>query len=61
MIFSQKKEIINPYTLEECNSCHAMTKRKFKDGDYVFKGTDKCGSCGADKMMVTKIFGEVIK
>ena len=61
MIFSKKKEIINPYTLEECDSCHALSKRKFKEGDYVFKPADKCGSCDNGQMIITKIFGEEVK
>lgn len=61
MIFSKKKEIINPYTVEECNSCHAISKRKFREGDYIFKVADKCGSCSIGQMMVAKIFGEVFK
>lgn len=62
MIFSRKKkEIINPYTVEQCNSCSAISKRKFAEGDYVFKKTNKCPSCNSGQMMVSKIFGEVIK
>jgi len=61
VIFSKKKEIINPYTLEECNSCHALSKKKFKEGDYVFKPADKCGSCGNGQMIIAKIFGEEVK
>jgi hypothetical protein len=62
MIFSRKKkEIIDPYTLENCNSCKAISKRKFTEGDYVFKTTNKCNSCNNGQMMIAKIFGEVVK
>ncbi|OLC93014.1 MAG: hypothetical protein E6K83_03445 [Thaumarchaeota archaeon] len=61
MIFSKKKEIINPYTVEECNSCHAISKRKFREGDYVFKAADRCDSCKIGYMMIAKVFGEVVK
>jgi len=61
MIFSKKKEIINPYTIEECNSCHAISKRKFREGDYVFKNADRCGSCKNGLMIIAKVFGEVVK
>lgn len=62
MIFSRKKkEIINPYTIEKCSSCNAMLKRKFLEGDYVFKTMDKCNSCNNGQMLISKIFGEVIK
>ena len=60
MIFSKKKEVFDPYTVEQCNSCNAMTKRKFKDGDFIFKILEKCSKCDGT-MMITKIFGEIIK
>ena len=60
MKFKRKKpEIITPYTIEQCGSCNAISKRKFKEGDYVFKKTDTCSSCKG-QMSITKIFGEVI-
>lgn len=58
MMFSKKKEIITPYSLEQCTSCKAISKRKFKDGDYIFKNTDNCSSCKG-QLLITKIFGEV--
>ncbi len=62
MIFSRKKkEIIDPYTIEKCNSCAANLKRKFLVGDYVFKIMDKCTKCNSGQMMISKIFGEVVK
>jgi hypothetical protein len=62
MIFSRKKkEIIDPYTVEKCNACNASAKRKFMEGDYVFKTTHKCTSCNNGQIMVSKIFGEVVK
>ena len=62
MIFSRKKkEIINPYTIEKCNSCSTNVKRKFLAGDYVFKTMDKCTNCKIGQMMISKIFGEVVK
>ncbi len=58
MIFKRKKEeIITPYTVEQCSSCKAISKRKFKEGDYVFKNTDTCSSCKG-QISITKIFGE---
>jgi len=59
MKFKRKKEeILTPYTIEQCNSCNAISKRKFKEGDYVFKKTDMCSSCKG-QMLIAKIFGEV--
>ena len=62
MIFSRKKkEVIDPYTVEKCNTCTVIAKRKFMEGDYVFKTMRKCESCDKGQIMVSKIFGEVIK
>ena len=59
MKFKRKKEeIITPYTVEQCDSCNTISKRKFKEGDYVFKKTDTCSSCKC-QMSIIKIFGEV--
>jgi hypothetical protein len=58
MMFSKKKEIITPYSVEQCSSCKAISKRKFKDGDYIFKNTDSCSSCKG-QLVIAKIFGEV--
>ena len=60
-LFKKKEEVLDPYTVEKCNSCNKTTQRKFKEGDYVFKMTDKCISCGNGHLMVDKIFGEVVK
>ncbi|TLX80831.1 MAG: hypothetical protein E6L05_00310 [Thaumarchaeota archaeon] len=58
MIFKRKKEeVITPYTLEQCNSCKAISKRKFTVGDYVFKNAETCSSCKG-QVSITKIFGE---
>ena len=54
----KKEENITPYTVEQCNSCNAISKRKFKEGDYVFKKADACSSCKG-QMLIAKIFGEV--
>ena len=60
MIFSKKKEVFDPYTVEQCTSCNAITKRKFKDGDFMFKTLEKCSKCNGS-MMIAKIFGELVK
>lgn len=59
MIFSKKKEIVVPYSVEECGSCKATSKRKFNEGDYIFKNTKQCSCKG--QLSVVKIFGEVFK
>ena len=60
MIFSKKQEVRDPFTVEECQSCKKQSKRKFKEGDYLFKESTNCHSCQG-KTIVVKIFGEIIK
>ncbi len=60
-LFKKKEEVLDPYTIERCNICNKTTKRKFKEGDYIFKVTEKCTACGNGQIMVDKIFGEVVK
>ena len=54
---SNKNEIVNAYTLQQCNSCKEQSKRKFSDEDYVFKEISKCSSCNG-QVIITRIFGE---
>ena len=54
---SDKNEIVTAYTIQQCNSCKEESKRKFSDGDYVFKEISKCSSCDG-QIIVAKIFGE---
>ena len=54
---SDKNKIVTAYTIQQCNSCKEQSKRKFSDGDYVFKEISKCSSCSG-QIIVTKIFGE---
>lgn len=60
-LFKKKEEVLDPYTVEQCNSCNKTSKRKFKEGDHIFKITEKCSLCGNGQMMIAKIFGEVVK
>ena len=41
MIFRKKKEVLEPYSIEQCSSCNKTVKRKFKEGDYIFKTAGK--------------------
>lgn len=59
MIFSKEKITVE-YTVEKCKSCNLERKRKFKDGDYLFRDTSKCESCDG-AMQIEKIFGESIE
>lgn len=59
-MFSKKEEIRTPFTVEQCKSCNKESKRKFNDGDYIFKESSECNSCKG-KLRISKIFGEIIK
>lgn len=37
------------YTVVECQSCHAKTKRAFAQGDYVTKEEGVCEACKGTK------------
>ena len=60
MIFSKKEEIRTPFTVEQCQSCNKEVKRKFNEGDFIFKESSQCDSCKG-KLRISKIFGEIIK
>lgn len=60
MIFSKKEEIRTTFTIEQCESCNKESKRKFKEGDFIFKESSKCTQCQG-KLRISKIFGEIIK
>ncbi|HJU14713.1 MAG TPA: hypothetical protein VJ792_09700 [Candidatus Nitrosotalea sp.] len=62
MIFSRKKdEVIAPYSIEQCTSCNLTRKRKFADGDYVFRMLGDCTSCNKGKIIISRIYGETVK
>ena len=59
-MFSKKEETRTPYTVEQCESCNRESKRKFKEGDFLFKDSSTCSSCEGH-LVIVKIFGETIK
>ncbi len=58
-MFSKKEEQRTPYTVEKCVSCNNEIKRKFNEGDYIFKETLSCESCKG-QMRIEKIYGEIV-
>jgi hypothetical protein len=58
-MFSKKDEQRTPYTVERCEFCNKEVKRKFKEGDYVFKKTLSCKSCKG-QLRIEKIYGEIV-
>ena len=59
MIFSKEK-ITLEFTLEKCDECKKEIKRKFTEGDFLFKKLSKCHSCDGT-MIIDKIFSETIE
>ena len=59
MIFS-KEEITVAYTVEKCDKCGMIRKRKFSEGDVLFSKSSKCSSCD-ESTTIEKIFGETIE
>lgn len=57
----KKNEVLVPYSVEQCPSCNALRKRKFVQGDYVFKDAGTCTSCKTGQVIISKIYGEVLK
>ncbi len=57
MIFSKKEKPLVAYTLEKCPSCGKESKRKFKEGDFLFAESSQCDKCKTP-MNIEKIFGE---
>jgi hypothetical protein len=56
---TRKIKAVISYTVEQCDSCTELSKRKFSSGDYIFKIVSKCPSCNGE-IRITKIFGETI-
>ena len=54
-----KKKIIIAYTVEKCQKCGMLKKRKFTEGDILFTESSKCASCDG-MTSIEKIFGETI-
>lgn len=59
-MFSKKEEKRETFSVEQCELCGKDLKRKFVEGDFVFKETSQCASCKG-KLRIMKIFGEIIK
>ena len=58
-MFSKKKTTIS-YTIEQCEKCQSIRKRKFTNGDILFAESSNCSSCDG-KTFIEKIFGESIE
>lgn len=55
-----KKKITMAYTVEKCQKCEMLRKRKFTDGDTLFAESSQCTSCDG-MTSIEKIFGETME
>jgi hypothetical protein len=59
MFFKKKKEIKPEiFTEESCQACGEKTRRRFEDGDYVYKSVKVCAKCSSSNIMISAIYGE---
>jgi ribosomal protein L37AE/L43A len=58
MWFKKKKKITpTVYTEEVCPRCGEKKKRRFGDGDYIYKIGSNCKKC-SELTMIIAIYGE---
>jgi ribosomal protein L37AE/L43A len=59
MLFSKKKEIKPEiYSEDTCQSCGQKARRRFGEGDYVYRSGVQCKKCSSSNTLVTAIYGE---
>ena len=58
MIFRKMEKERIPYTITQCEQCNFESKKKFEQGDFIFKESSSCTSCNG-KTRILKIFGEL--
>jgi hypothetical protein len=59
-LFFKKKKEIRPeiFTEEVCQACGEKSRRRFEDGDYVFKPASACKNCSSSNTIIGAIYGE---
>lgn len=55
-----KKKITIAYSVEKCQKCGMLRKRKFSEGDVLFDISFKCSSCNGTTR-IEKIFAETLE
>lgn len=59
MLFGKKKEVKPEiYSEDTCQSCGEKTRRRFEEGDYVYKAGAQCKKCSSSDTLVTAVYGE---
>jgi ribosomal protein L37AE/L43A len=58
-LFGKKKEIKPEiYSEDTCQSCGEKTRRRFEEGDYVYRSGVQCKKCSSPDTLVTAVYGE---
>ena len=58
-LFGKKKEIRPEiYSEDTCRSCSEKTRRRFEEGDYVYRPGMQCKKCSSSDTLVTAVYGE---
>jgi hypothetical protein len=59
-VFFRKKKEVKPeiFTEETCQACSEKTRRRFEDGDFVYKTAAVCKNCSSSNTLITAIYGE---
>jgi hypothetical protein len=59
ILFGKKKEVTPEiYSEDTCQSCGEKTRRRFEEGDYVYKTGAQCKNCLSSDTLVTAVYGE---
>jgi ribosomal protein L37AE/L43A len=59
ILFRKKKEVKPEiYSEDTCHSCGEKTRRRFEEGDYVYKHGAQCKKCSSSDTLVTAVYGE---
>ena len=59
MLFGKKKEVKPEiYSEDTCQSCSEKMRRRFEEGDYVYKHGVQCKKCSSSDTLVTAVYGE---
>ncbi len=55
-MFAKEIKYVVPYTVQQCQDCNELKKRRFVKGDILFSKS-VCDLCGG-VVIIEKIFGE---
>lgn len=59
MLFGKKKEVKPEiYSEDTCQVCDKKTRRRFEEGDYIYKPGKPCEKCSSLHTLVTAVYGE---